>query len=97
VLHLIQQIRDETHRFAVTFHRQRRGARQTHTELLDIPGIGPKTSQRLLQKYGSVANLRRASVEELSRVVARKSAEKIVEHYGKEGPGRLTAIQTNNS
>jgi len=88
VLHLIQQIRDETHRFAVSFHRQRRAARQRHTELLDIPGIGPKTSQRLLQKYGSVANLRRATVEELSRVVARKSAERIVEYYGKP------AIQT---
>jgi excinuclease ABC subunit C len=88
VLHLIQQIRDETHRFAVTFHRQRREARQTRTQLLDIPGIGPKTSQRLLQRYGSIANLRRASVEELSRVVARKSAEKIVEHYEKDGdPG----------
>lgn len=87
VLHLIQQIRDETHRFAVTFHRQRRAARQTHTELLDIPGIGPKTSQRLLQRYGSIANLRRATVDELSRVVARKSAEKIVEHYGREGGG----------
>ena len=87
VLHLIQQIRDETHRFAVTFHRQRRGARQTHTELLDIPGIGPKTSLRLLQKYGSIANLRRASVDELSRIVARKSAEKIVEHYEKGGDG----------
>ena len=85
VLHLIEQIRDETHRFAVTFHRQRRAARQTHTELLDIPGIGPKTSQRLLQKYGSVANLRRATVDELSRVVARRSAEKIVEYYTKQG------------
>ncbi len=48
VLHLIQQIRDETHRFAVTFHRQRRAARQTRTALLDIPGIGPRTSQKLL-------------------------------------------------
>jgi len=81
VLHLIQQIRDETHRFAVTFHRQRRAARQTHTALLDIPGIGPRTSQKLLQRYGSVANLRRASLEELSRVVTRKSAQKIIEHY----------------
>ena len=92
VLHLIQQIRDETHRFAVTFHRQRRGARQTHTELLDIPGIGPKTSQRLLQRYGSIANLRRATVEELSRVVTRKNAEKIAEYYAKSGrlPNRST-------
>jgi excinuclease ABC subunit C len=85
VLHLIQQIRDETHRFAVTFHRQRRAARQIHTALLDIPGIGPRTSQKLLQRYGSIANLRRATVDELRRIVTRKSAEKIVEHYGKVG------------
>jgi excinuclease ABC subunit C len=80
VLHLIQQIRDETHRFAVGFHRQRRGARQTHTALLHIPGIGPRTSQRLLQRYGSVANLKKASAEELSRMLPRKIAEKIVQH-----------------
>ena len=80
VLHLIQQIRDETHRFAVGFHRQRRGARQTHTALLEIPGIGPRTSQRLLQRYGSVANLKKASAEELSRMLPRKMAEKIVQH-----------------
>jgi excinuclease ABC subunit C len=80
VLHLIQQIRDETHRFAVGFHRQRRAARQTHTALLDIPGIGPRTSQRLLQRYGSVANLKKASAEELSRMLPRKMAEKIVQH-----------------
>ncbi len=86
VLHLIQQIRDETHRFAVTFHRQRRAARQTRTALLDIPGIGPKTSQKLLQRYGSVANLRRATVEELRRLVTRKSAEKIVSYYESDHP-----------
>jgi excinuclease ABC subunit C len=80
VLHLIQQIRDETHRFAVGFHRQRRAARQTHTALLDIPGIGPRTSQRLLQRYGSVANLKKASAEELGRMLPRKMAERIVQH-----------------
>ena len=83
VLHLIQQIRDETHRFAVTFHRQRRGARQTKTALLDVPGVGPRTSQRLLQTYGSIANLKRATVDELSRTIPRKSAAKIVEFLGK--------------
>jgi excinuclease ABC subunit C len=83
VLHLIQQIRDETHRFAVSFHRQRRGARQTKTALLDIPGVGPRTSQRLLQTYGSIANLKRATLEELSRTIPRKSAAKIVEFLGK--------------
>jgi excinuclease ABC subunit C len=81
VLHLIQQIRDETHRFAVTFHRQRRTLRQTRSELLDIAGIGEKTSQRLLREFGSVANLKRATVEELSRVVTRKNADRIVEYY----------------
>jgi excinuclease ABC subunit C len=80
VLHLIQQVRDETHRFAVGFHRQRREARQTHSALLDIPGIGPRTTQKLLQRYGSIANLKKASAEELSRMVPRKTAEKIVQH-----------------
>ena len=87
VLHLIQQIRDETHRFAVTFHRQRRGSKQTRTALLDIPGIGPRTSQTLLQRYGSIANLRRASAEELSHMVSRKSAEKIVKYLETQGSG----------
>jgi excinuclease ABC subunit C len=83
VLHLIQQIRDETHRFAVTFHRQRRGKRQTSSKLLEIPGVGPRTTQRLLREFGSVANIRRAGLEGLSRVVARRSAEKILEYLEK--------------
>jgi excinuclease ABC subunit C len=82
VLHLIQQIRDETHRFAVTFHRQRRGKRQTESALNEIPGVGPRTAQKLLKEFGSVANIQRAGVEKLSRVVARKSAEKILAHLG---------------
>src|SRR5437763_1697670 len=77
-LHLIQQIRDETHRFAVTFHRQRRGKRQTHSALSDISGVGPKTAQKLLQEFGSVANIQRAGLEKLSEVIPRKSAEKIL-------------------
>jgi excinuclease ABC subunit C len=85
VLHLIQQIRDETHRFAVSFHRQRRGAKQTRTALLEIPGIGPKTSLRLLQRFGSIANLRRASQDELTRMVGKKSAEKVVRHLESTG------------
>jgi excinuclease ABC subunit C len=95
VLHLIQQIRDETHRFAVSFHRQRRGARQTKTALLDIPGIGPVTAQRLLQRFGSVANLQRASQEELSRMVSKKSAEKIRRYFAGRSKGELTVISNN--
>jgi excinuclease ABC subunit C len=95
VLHLIQQIRDETHRFAVSFHRQRRGARQTKTALLDIPGIGPVTAQRLLQRFGSVANLQRASKEELSRMVSKKSAEKIRQYFAEQSASPLTVINDN--
>ncbi|MGB2897771.1 MAG: excinuclease ABC subunit UvrC [Candidatus Acidiferrum sp.] len=82
VLHLIQQIRDETHRFAVSFHRQRRGKRQTETALKDIPGVGSKTAQKLLKEFGSVANVQRAGVEKLSQLVTRKRAEKILDHLG---------------
>jgi excinuclease ABC subunit C len=82
VLHLIQQIRDETHRFAVTFHRQRRAARQTKSALDGIPGIGPRTAQKLLREFGSVSNVRRAGLEKLSEVIPRKTAEKIVEKLG---------------
>ena len=82
VLHLIQQIRDETHRFAVTFHRQRRGKRQTQTALKDIPGVGQRTAEKLLKEFGSIANIQRAGVDKLSSVVPRKSAEKILAHLG---------------
>jgi excinuclease ABC subunit C len=82
VLHLVQLIRDETHRFAVTFHRQRRGKRQTETVLGEIPGVGTKTAQKLLKEFGSVANIQRAGVEKLSNVVSRKSAEKILNQLG---------------
>ncbi len=82
VLHLIQQIRDETHRFAVAFHRQRRGKRQTHSALSEIPGVGPRTMQKLLREFGSVANIRRVGVKKLSAILPRKRAEKIIEAIG---------------
>jgi excinuclease ABC subunit C len=86
VLHLIQQIRDETHRFAVTFHRQRRGKRQTQTALGEIPGIGPRTAQKLLKEFGSVANIQRAGLEKVSSVIPRRSAEKVLAHLGGGAP-----------
>jgi excinuclease ABC subunit C len=86
VLHLIQQIRDETHRFAVTFHRQRRAKRQTKSALDAIPGIGPRTAQKLLREFGSVTNVRRAGVEKLSEVIPRKTAEKLFEQLGELKP-----------
>jgi len=80
LLHLIQQIRDETHRFAVGFHRQRRAKRTIATELDAIPGVGERTAQKLLRRFGSVAQVRQASVEDLSRVVARPLAQRIADH-----------------
>ncbi|HET9400592.1 MAG TPA: excinuclease ABC subunit UvrC [Candidatus Acidoferrales bacterium] len=81
ILHLIQQIRDETHRFAVGFHRQRRSARTLHTELTEIPGVGERTAQRLLRRFGSIARLREASAGDLAKVVSRPQAARIEEHF----------------
>ena len=89
VLHLIQQIRDETHRFAVSFHRQRRGKRQTKTALSDIPGVGPRTIQKLLREFGSIANLQRAGIGKLSRIVSPKVAEGILAHLEAQMTGNL--------
>ncbi len=80
ILHLIQQIRDETHRFAVGFHRQRRAKRTLQTGLEDIPGIGPRTAQKLLRNFGSLTQLRSASVEQIAKVVPRGLAERISAH-----------------
>jgi len=77
VLHLIQQIRDETHRFAVTFHRQRRSSQRLRTSLTEIPGVGQRTAVRLLRRYGSVARLRQLSVEELAAELPRNRAQRV--------------------
>ena len=67
-LKLLQRIRDEAHRFAITFHRQTRTKEQTKTELDGIPGLGPKKIDNLLKAFGTVENVKKASVEELSLV-----------------------------
>jgi len=85
ILHLIQQVRDETHRFAVTFHRQRRTKTRIRTELADIPGIGKHTAQKLLREFGSVAQLKKLSAEQISKVVPRRQAEKVVAHLRASG------------
>jgi excinuclease ABC subunit C len=79
-LHLIQQIRDEAHRFAVTFHRDRRARREVTTELLEIPGVGDKTARKLLSHFGSLSKLRVLSLEELRQVVKPAQAQKIFEY-----------------
>ena len=83
VLHLIQLIRDEAHRFAVTFHRKRRQMRDRSTELLEIPGVGARTTRRLLEHFGSVQAVKLAEAAALSSVVTRAQAEAILEHFRK--------------
>ncbi len=83
VLHLVQLIRNEAHRFAVTFHRKRRQMRDRSTELLDIPGVGERTTRRLLEHFGSVQAVRQADVAALSAVVTRPQAEAILSHFRK--------------
>jgi excinuclease ABC subunit C len=85
VLHLVQQIRDEAHRFAVTFHRKRRQMRDRSTELLQIPGVGASTTRRLLQHFGSVQAVKDADAAALSAVVTRPQAQAILEHFRKNG------------
>src|SRR5262249_42306174 len=85
VLRLIQQIRDESHRFAVTFHRERRGRRTLTSELSAIEGVGLKTTQKLLTHFGSVAKIREAPREELQSIVNRTQAEAIWRYFHEEG------------
>ena len=85
VLHLVQQIRDEAHRFAVTFHRKRRQMRDRSNELLNIPGVGEATTRRLLQHFGSLHAVKQADAAALAAVVNRSQAEAIREHFAKEG------------
>ena len=81
VLHLIQLIRDESHRFAVGYHRQRRAMRDRDSELLEIPGVGAQTRQRLLTHFGSLRDVKQATAESLAAVVPLKTAEAIWRHF----------------
>jgi excinuclease ABC subunit C len=84
VLHLVQLIRDEAHRFAVTFHRKRRQMRDRSTELREIPGVGERTTRRLLEHFGSLQAVKQADVAALSAVVTKTQAEAILEHFQKK-------------
>jgi excinuclease ABC subunit C len=77
VLHLIQAVRDEAHRFAVTFHRQRRSSARLTSELLSLPGIGPKTAQKLLREFGGIEQVREAGEEALVKAVGAAAARRV--------------------
>jgi excinuclease ABC subunit C len=84
VLHLMQKIRDESHRFAVTYHRKRREMRDRESELLSIPGVGPRTRQRLIEHFGSVRGIKQAAPDALTAVVNAATAEKIRNYFNAE-------------
>ncbi len=85
-LRLVQRIRDEAHRFAVTFHRRARTMRDFRSELDDVPGIGARRRRQLLTAFGSVAGVKRASRAELASVVGAKAADAVLRHFA-EGLG----------
>ena len=84
VMRLVKMIRDETHRFAVTYHRKRRSMRDFQSELTSIPGVGEKLKERLLRNFGSLKKVSQASVEELRPFVGQQQAERIVLHFRAE-------------
>ena len=81
VLHLVQLIRDESHRFAIGYHRKRREMRDRDSELLEIPGVGAGTRQRLLTHFGSLREVQAATAESLAAVVNKKTAQAIWAHF----------------
>ncbi|MGH9729743.1 MAG: excinuclease ABC subunit UvrC [Candidatus Acidiferrales bacterium] len=86
ILHLIQQIRDETHRFAVTFHRLRRTKTRLRTSLTEVQGIGPQTARKLLKRFGSLARLKQLGVEDLAKEMPTAKAEKLHEFLHSQEP-----------
>jgi excinuclease ABC subunit C len=81
ILHLVQTIRDEAHRFAVAFHRSRRSTNRLTSELHEIPGIGPRTVQKLLRSFGSLERVRSASDSELGGVVGAAAVKRLRQHW----------------
>ena len=81
ILRMIQQIRDEAHRFAIAFHRSRRGKRAIASELLEIPGIGERTAQKLLREFGSLDKIRECSADQLAAAVNKTQAGNIRAHF----------------
>jgi excinuclease ABC subunit C len=84
ILRLMQMIRDETHRYAVTYHRKRRELRDFTSELTAIPGVGEKRKNRLLRNLGSIQRIAKASVAELAPFVGPKTAREIVAHFSRQ-------------
>ena len=94
ILHLVQTIRDEAHRFAVTFHRTRRNAQRLVSELHDVPGIGPKTVEKLLRTFGSLERVRQTASKDLIKVVGAAAAHKLMAYFADHPGSPLVQIET---
>jgi excinuclease ABC subunit C len=92
VLHLIQHVRDESHRFAISYHRKRREMRDRDSELLTIPGVGTRTRTRLIEHFGSLRSVQQAGLEALTAVVPRKTAELIYGRFHVEAENPLHVL-----
>jgi excinuclease ABC subunit C len=84
-LKLLQQMRDEAHRFAITYHRKLRTDRTIRTELTEVSGIGEKTAERLLTRFGSVEAITNSTIDELAAVAGKKTAESIYRYFHEQG------------
>ena len=80
IIKLLQRIRDESHRFAVSYHTTVKRKRQTSSILLDIPGIGPRTQKKLLKNFGSIDGIRKADLDSLELIIGKKTAV-VVKNY----------------
>ena len=80
-LKLLQQVRDEAHRFAITFHRERRSKRTIKSELTDIKGIGVSIAKKLLETFGSLEGIKKSNFEELEKIVGKKKAELLINYF----------------
>ena len=80
-LKLLQQVRDEAHRFAITFHRARRSKRTIKSELTDIKGIGILIAKKLLETFGSLEEIKKSNFEELEKIVGKKKAELLINYF----------------
>jgi excinuclease ABC subunit C len=80
----LQQVRNEAHRFAITFHRDRRSKRTIKTGLTDVKGIGPLTAQKLLKELGSLAEIKNSGYDKLVTIIGKKKADILIKHFREE-------------
>lgn len=86
-LRILMHLRNEAHRFGITFHRKKRSSGFARSVLTDVPGIGPRTMERLMVRYGSLKHIEKATLEELSGVIPAKTAQKLRDYLDAQGTG----------